>query len=261
MKKHGMLLGLLVSLLWATSATAAPIVIDDNYWGGKDNGYGDVIGDTSKFDIDRLEVSQTGSQFVFDFFTNFAGQSGDHFANYTQGNTGILYGDLFIASSWNPFGSAANNYKYDNANNGTLWTYGLVLSNREGNTGGTVSLYALNGTNAENALLSDDVMKGNAIWRNGQEVLVDTQSSSTSFLGDIGFWTVGSGVVSLNVDLSLTSLLSGDTLAFHWDMTCGNDVIEGEFDITSVPESGSWALLLVGMLGLGLSRRRLRQQR
>lgn len=258
MKKHGMLIGLIVGLLWASSASAAPIVINDAYWGGSDNGYGDVIGDTSKFNISQLAVTQTGSQFVFDFSTSFAGQSGNLFQSNTVGNTGIVYGDLFLASAWNPYGTAANNYKFDNANNGTVWSYGLVLSDRDGNAGGTVSLYALNGTNSENAILSDEVMKGNAVWRNGQEVLVDTGSNTTNYLGDIGFWTVGGGLVSLNVNLSLTNLLSSDTMAFHWDMTCGNDVIEGEFNVASVPESGSWALLLVGLLGLARRRMKLR---
>jgi hypothetical protein len=260
MKKSRLITGLGALLFWVSSTFAAPIVIEDNYWGGKDNGYGDVIGASADFNISKMEVTQTGSQFAFDIYTSFAGKSGSLFSNYTEGNTGILYGDLFLSSSWNPYGAAGDSYKYDNASNGTLWEYGLVFSDRETNNGGTISLYRLDGaTNAENALLSDDLMKGNAVWRNGQEVMVDTQSSTTSYLGDIGVWSLGTGKVSLNVDLAMTGLLSGSTMGFHWDMTCGNDVIEGQLDVVNVSEPGAWALLFFGIIGLVIARRRIHQ--
>ncbi|MBQ1783576.1 MAG: hypothetical protein II007_07985 [Gammaproteobacteria bacterium] len=38
------------------------------------------------------------------------------------------------------------------------------------------------------------------------------------------------GKISFTFDLSGTSLLGADDIAFHWAMSCGNDTIEGQLE-------------------------------
>lgn len=247
----------LISASLTSIALASPVTVNDNYIGSKQHSYGDVIGLDSHFDIQSATITQAGSQFTFDIATNFAEKSGQLFNAYTVGGTGIGYGDLFLTTEWTPFGTAP--YTLDNATTGTQWTYGLVLSDRFNNNGGTVSLFALSGNNTQTALMSDDLMQGNAHWRDGQEVIVNTASAHTQWLGDVGTWAVSEALLSISADLSLSSLLSASTLAFHWGMTCANDVIEGMINIVSVPEPSTFALLFVGLIGLGVVRRRIRQ--
>lgn len=250
--KSGIMAGL-VSL--AGAVAASPITVNDVYYGADDNGHGDVVGDDANFLIRSMTITQTGTLFNFDIDTNFANKSGNLFNNYTVGGTGIGYGDLFLATDWNPNESQPN-YLADNATTGTQWTYGLVFSDRYDNNGGDISLYKLNGDNSQTALMSDDLMTGNATWRNGQEVIVDTQSDYVDYMGVIGNWSLGQDLISLSVDLSSSSLMAGSTLAFHWGMTCANDVIEGIVNTTPVPEPGTLALLGLGAAGLFAARRR-----
>lgn len=247
-------------------ATANAYLVDDAYVGGKDNGYGDVISAPDKvswFNILGVDVSVTGSVMTVDIFTGFVDQVAagkGPYPSLTKNGKGIGFGDLFLADVWAPYtgvgSTAANGYKKDDAVTGTLWQYGIALDDRWSSTGGSATLYALNGaTNSSNALLSDDFMKS-GVWRNKQEVAVKTSSSSVTAIDDAS-WVVDKALdkISFTFDLAGTSLVDAEKIAFHWAMTCANDTIEGEIDNPyEVPAPASLGLALLA--GLGLLRRR-----
>ena len=236
------------------AAQAAPIA--DAYVGGNEHGYGDVIGD-SRFQVTSFEMTRSGSNLHVVINTNFAGYGDDAlFAAYTRTSAsarrGIGYGDVFLSNDWTPFGAAP--YSLDDHAHGTKWTYGFALDNRWSATGGAGRLYALNGaTNDSNTLLSNDFLSG-ATFRDGQVIAVDQAARSVAGLG-AGTWTVDSANQRLlfDFDIAGTSLLHDDTLALHWGMTCGNDVIEG---LATVPAPGALGLLGLGLLAAPFLRRR-----
>ena len=225
---------------------AMPTNIIDGYIGGIDHGYGDVIGSTANFDISSMDVERIGNMLSVSINTGFAGKGDNHlFSGYTYDGMGIGYGDLFLSSSWNPYGTAP--YTADNSTNGTTWTYAFSLDDRY-TDGGSGSLYSLLGDNSD-VLLSEDFLKG-AIFRNGQEVAVDTTGKTAINSSN---WNIATGSVNFLIDLTGTSLEGSDTIALHWGMTCGNDTIEGAY---SVPEPTMLGLLAIGLIALGANRRR-----
>jgi hypothetical protein len=243
---------LLISAL-GMSAHADPLVIEDAYHGGDDHGYGDVIGNTGQFDVYRAELSQVGNILTVDIYTAFAGRGDDGlFSNYTEGHTGIGYGDLFLASAWDPFG--ASPYLDDDHGTGTVWQYGFSLDNRWSATGGDGTLYALSGSNDDSALLAEDFMTG-ATYRNGQEIAVDLSDEAANFRQQLasGTWSVEGDHLSFMIDLTGSDLSLASGIALHWGPSCGNDIIEG---YAEVPEPGSLALLSLGLIGAGVARRR-----
>ena len=288
MLKHGLATKIAAFGLMGASMTlsANPITVNDydgnsGYIGADATGtnetyYGDVVGNDSDFDISSMVVNQNGTQFDFTINTAFAGKSGQLFNDETidldsDGNRdGIGYGDLFLANNWDPNGDSP--YLQDNAATGTDWTWGLILNDRFANKTetqkGTVSLARLPGSNLETALLSDDLMKGNpgeySEWRYGQEVIVDTGTEAlergwvelVQNEGGLGSWWVGQGQLNISFDLGQTDLLNGNKLAFHWGMTCANDVIEGEVDLKKVPEPGTIGLVSLALVALFIMRRR-----
>lgn len=284
------------ALCW--NAAAAAYMIDDlnpdtRYHGATDSrNYGDVIGATNLFEVQGANLSLSGTVLTVDIYTNLAGRAdGFHFSNYTNRpastyehngvptSMGIGYGDIFLATSWNPAGTGPN-YAQDNAANGTNWSYGFSIDgNRWTDAGGTGTLYALTGSNDASALLTQDFMSG-AIYRTGQEVAVDRASADATVVTDgngqavTGTWSVtpdnpGGGIdgfLRYQFDIGDTALWDpnapgGMALAVHWAMSCGNDTLEGEVTfpqpdiITRVPEPGALALTLLGLAGL---RRRMR---
>jgi hypothetical protein len=241
----------------ALASAAQAGTITDNYNGATDaQGNYDVIG-SSTYDISGASITRAGSTVTITVNTAFAGHAG---MDSGVQSGGIGYGDVFLSKLWTPAGSASDRYSTDNASNGTLWSYGLVLDNRMNNAGGNFTLYKLNGnTNASNVLTTSQVMTcsnpSQCVYRSGQVDEVNTKGS-VSKTSVTGSWTVTNDqkLVFTMTDVSSTDLINWNSFAMHWGETCQNDVIEGLTRV--VPQPGSLPLLAFGMGVLFLTRRR-----
>ncbi len=232
--------------------------VSDNYIGANDHGWGDVVGSVEKFDVMGLDVMLTGSMLSVNIYTHFAGRGDDGlFSDYTAGNTGIGYGDLFLSVGWNPYGDAP--YVDDDNSNGNKWSYGFALDDRfmAASDAGTGMLYSLDGaSNADNILMSDDFLTG-ATFRNDQEVAVNIGGDVTAL--NAGSWSIdaANNLINFQVDLAGTSLLGADVIGIRWQETCGNDVIEAGVSLSAVPVPAAVWLFGSGVLGLvAVARRR-----
>jgi hypothetical protein len=250
----------LLALLAAQGAHAGEIsdVGVNAYWGADNHGYGDVIG-SSTYDISGATITRAGSVLTVTIATNFAGHAGE---DPGQAAGGIGYGDVFLAETWNPFGTDAHHVN-DKASNGTKWSYGLSLDNRWSNTGGTFKLYKLNGaTNASNINNSETFMSctlgTNCFYRDGQETAVKKTSSTVQDLGLTGQWTVTANQkLQFQFDMKNTELINFSSFAMHWGETCQNDVIEG---LVKLPEPGGISLAMLGLGAMVVMRRRKKPQ-
>ena len=241
----------LLPLAMAMSSAQA-VVIADNYIGAGDDpltafGFGrDVLGGAI-YEVYGMEVTFDGPLVSVIINTDFIETHADNYG-------GFLPGDLFISTDgWSPFG--ASPYDYDDASNGEDWEY--VYDTSEG-----VVVSLLADSSAVIDIIDDDP----DCCRHGQERLVewadqdDVTGAAVSYSGPL-LATSGIGGVydySYIFDYSLLGVEAGDTLGFHWVMTCGNDVIEGAALVpgVSVPEPGTMILLAMGVVALGVSRRR-----
>jgi len=240
----------------------------DYYMGAYDRGQGDLIEDplTDNFAIEGMTVTRSGNTLTISIDTEFAGKGDDELLPGFAGPNGVGYGDLFLSGAWtpDPLGLCAAPYICDDAVNGTVWTHGFALDDRwsanDPNLGG--DLYSLgSGNNLTDALISDDFMTGD--YRNRQEVAVDTSSPGVSLVGggNASDWSVDDSTIDFTIDLTGTGLESNSTFAFHWGMTCANDVIEGEVtNLAPVPLPASVWLMGSGLLGLVSIARRRRKQ-
>jgi hypothetical protein len=232
-------------------------VDNGGYWGATDPGnYGDRVG-TSDFEIFKATVDFSGTNntiLTVDIYTNYVNHLNE---------VGTTYGDLFLNPTWTPNGSDSHhvNDKYDN---GTDWGWGLHVG-----TGGALTLYDLVANNL-GAVLS--YAPSGYLWRQDQVVLVDTSNSGNTLeTTNTASWSVhtngvdhsdaesgiGYDYLEFMVDLAGTNLLtaiqSSDKLAFHWAMTCANDVIEGSVNYDDlVPPSQVPEPTALSLLGLGL---------
>lgn len=241
-----------------SSASATEVI--DTYDGANGHNYGDVISDpgVSTYDISGMDATLSDSELTVTIYTNFAGHAGTE-TQWTNNHTGIGYGDLFLSNGWTPHGSSP--YDSDNAANGNHWTFAFSLDDPLSNSGGSGTVYALGaGTSNDHnpdVLLSNYFIScgGSCIYRDGQAVAVNKHLATAT--GDTGSWSVGDGFLSFSFDIAGLGL-DPNSLGFHWTMYCGNDVIEGLDQATSVPEPKSAGLFLFGiaLIGVGVLRRR-----
>ena len=256
MKNNKLLLASVIAMMLSPVARGYDIV--DDYVGSNDHGWGDVIGSASQFDVFGADLYSSGSNLLVSVQTNFAGRGDDKlFTSSTETdhsklggiNMGIGYGDLFLDSAWNPNGVGPS-YLADDYATGTQWGYVFSLDNRWSATGGTGNLYALT-ANDPAVLLSDDFLSGGT-FRNGQEVAIDPSTASLGPALATGSWFVDavSKRILFAMDLSATTLSVDSDIALHWNMTCGNDTIEGSATPMKVPEPSTLPILGLGLVGL-----------
>lgn len=232
---------------------ASPITIQDSYIGGGTTHHSwqgeDVIGDPNSFDISSMDIALEGSLLTVSIYSTY-------FKNV--GALDTVLGDLLISTDgYTPFGTAG--FSNDTHENGEDWELAVTLDNHGGEIsnpdgiqnflgeGGIASLYAVNDSN----IILTDVPQG--IFRAEQETQYDGTQQAALTQGSWNIFDVaGSDYDSLTfvIDLGAYAPSAGQTLGFHWNMTCGNDTIEGAYQVpnSEVPEPGTALLLGLGAL-------------
>jgi hypothetical protein len=256
---------------------------------------------TIRLDGDDNSLVVTIDTFFVNDPTRLRAEIGDLFLgnNLHQGFEGNAYsydssGDAGLPGNWfgvednmDPTTSSNPNYKFGLA----AQLLGVPLSGATGPLplSGSLALLDLDTSQYESAIQdSNETVFGTAAnHRRRQEVRASGQASSditATYLDEANSgWRIlqGGGAFNVNneqsglLEITLAAKASGDMsflyqkgseLAYHWGMTCGNDVVEGAYGIPSesgapVPEPASLAVF-GSLLGIGLAsgvRRRRRR--
>ncbi len=243
-------MAVLASATFAAQAGAYSVTIADSYRGSN---RADVVGDSRIFDVSQMVVSFSGSRLSsVNISTSYVKPLTD------VGASGTMLGDLFISTN----GYSTPDMLKDDMTTGEQWEYALVLSQHDFDKylpdSRIISLYRVAGDRSN--IIKSTAPSGYT-YRENQETLIDT-SKPDYLLGAVGTWNIDNPQMGdygiLSFQLTNTALVdkylgSGD-FGFHWNMTCGNDTIEGGAS-APVPEPSTFVLLGAGLLGAGLYRR------
>lgn len=255
---------LAAGLILSTGLRASPILVDDTYIGADDHGHGDVIGDIGVFQVFNAEIDLVDTLLTVAINTSFAGMQDERlFRGSTRtyhgrgeadtgDGMGIGYGDLFL-SAGDPLGGTAQD----------RWDFVLSLGNDKNQANhrwkdaGTAGLYRVD--DATKVLTSEDFIS-RGTYRDGQEIAIDPSGVSPLSAGH--GWTTSAGRVVFSIDIAGTGLNLSDGIGFRWQMSCGNDVIQGLArdagllpNSPPLPEPATPALMLFALPLLALTRR------
>jgi hypothetical protein len=243
------------SLLIAGTAGATPYVVSDPYPGGG----GDVIGDTSLFDIDKIKFLQMDpTQIEAEIDLNYDGGALT-LPEFTVGGRKLDIGDLLFKKNGQflygvpvkDHSSAPNGGAYGSG--GQLVTAGALY---QINAGGSITAWqALNGAPGDTGYRPMETVW---LWKNnGSLTLLSNKPAGTDPV------VASLGGSEIKIDLRFipggnfySDLMSGQLSVHFASAICANDVIDGRI---AIPEPGTWTMMLgAALLGLGMSRRRVR---
>ena len=250
MRSTMLLLFLTIAILISSSTNAQAEIITDEYWGANPTqnwSDRDVIGHDYYFQISKMEVTFNPAGMQVDVYTRYL----DNIGVYAT-----ALGDLFVSTDgWNPKGAPP--YSGDNFHlGGEDWEYALVMDNHTpstelGQLSGMVSLYLVD----EAKIILSSAPTG-YVYREGQEVQYNGAGEPLA----AGTWSI-ENLGGADDDDFLRFIIDYDfgdvsNYGYHWTITCGNDVMEGE-DPVPAPEPATLVLLGTGLLGLAGVRRKL----
>ena len=235
-----------IAVLMLSLVNAQAVTIYDAYWGGvvQRSGattYGDVIG-YPEFAVDKIDVTVSGSQMTVTL-------SGNYF------KTGEVYswgpGDLYISTSgWKTMdGQSSGHHEKDRFEKSEGWNY--VVSYTAG------KVYNLNFDHLVYSNTSGHT--GTWIYRDGQAYRGGYGPEVTQ-LGDIYGVSLIANAGTLTFNFPISGIPGYDNWphwGFHWNMQCGNDVVEGT--PTPVPEPSTMLLLGSGLLAFVGFRKRFKK--
>ncbi|RQW83478.1 MAG: PEP-CTERM sorting domain-containing protein [Geobacter sp.] len=259
----------IAALLSLTSTDLKAYTIEDNYWGGTPThnwSARDIIGASEDYDISSMDVTVSGNTMTVTIYSSFF----DKVDSQTIKTDSTNMGDLFISTSgWNP-NTTGSNYSTDTIlTTGTLWDYAVVLDHHGQTAGdgfassGTASLYKMQGNGTVEASGLNGLSNDNWVYRKDQMYRFNPGTNSTALDEDTWALSDISGTIydKLTFTFDISDLLDQATSqewGFHWTMSCGNDVIEGEAPIPN-PEPSTLLLTGFGILGVAYLRRKRKQ--
>ena len=257
----------------ATYAGTVPTnALFDNYVGA-DGGYQstqDVYGG-SNYDIEWMTVDKSDSGLLtVNIKSAFISHNTSSY--YNLGDLFLMDADNYTQADACSDGSgrvgcneSSHQATYYTKKSTNEWEYAFDLGGNRGSNRVEQSGNLRDIANTGNTAYSSDIIEtGKNGGHRGWQVIMSENDPNA--VGDGGHWTTNTStdILTMIFDISTTPLMQASQIALRWQMTCANDIIEvvtnfkgsKPGDSASVPEPGTFMLMLLAGLGFFASRQK-----